>query len=144
MAAPDIEGFIEAQAELRSNMGAPVTFKVPVAAAWPAGTKLNPTTGEPYDATIKRTNAAFGEIVKTCLVILKQASPLRPQADTQESAVGEVSGMDIIIDIAEADYGDVEDASEMVVNNLTYRVRETKPIGIAGQRYRRLIYGQER
>lgn len=144
MAAPNVEGFIAAQANLRSQLGSPVIFKVPVAATWPEGTKLNPTTGEPYDATIKRTNAAFTEVTKTALIILKQASPLRPQSDSEQEPSGEMSGMDIIIDLAEADYVAVEDASEMVVNELTYRVRETKPIGLAGQRYRRLIYGMER
>jgi hypothetical protein len=144
MAAPDVTGFIAAQANLRSSLGSPVIFKVPVAQTWPEGTKINPDTGEPYDATIKPTSAAFTEVTKVGLVILKQASPLRPQADTQESAVGEMSGMDIIIDLAESDFADVENASEMIVNNLTYRVREAKPVGFAGQRYRRLIYGQER
>ena len=144
MAAPNIEGFVSAQTNLRSTLGSPVIFKVPVAPTWPEGTKLNPTTGEPYNATIKRSNAPFTEVTKTCLVILKQASPLRPQSDTQQEPTGEMSGMDIIIDIAEADYADVEDASEMVVNTLNYRVKEAKPIGLAGQRYRRLIYGEER
>lgn len=144
MAVPNVEGFTAAQAGLRTQLGAPVIFKVPVVQAWPGGTKINPDTGEPYDATIKPTSAPFTEITKTCLVILKQASPLRPQADTQEAAVGQVSGMDIIIDIAESDYADVEAATEMVVNTLAYRIKEVKPISLAGQRYRRLIYGQER
>lgn len=144
MAAPNVEGFVNAQADLRARLGSPVVFKVPVVPTWPGGTKLNPTTGEPYDATIKRTNPPFTEITKTCLVILKQASPLRPQSDSQQEPTGEMSGMDIIIDIADADYADVENASEMVVNGLTYRVREAKPIGLAAERYRRLIYGMER
>src|SRR2546421_2186452 len=43
--APNMPGFIEAQANLRTRMGAPVTFKVPVTKTWPGGTKINPDTG---------------------------------------------------------------------------------------------------
>lgn len=144
MASPNIEGFVAAQANLRGLMGQAVIFKVPVAQVWPGGTKINPDTGEPYDATIKPTNAPFTEVVKTALVILKQASPLRPQSDTRDEPSGEMSGMDIIIDISTADFADVKDASEMVVNGLAYRIRETKPFGLGTVLYRYLIYGMER
>lgn len=144
MLAPSVDTFIERQAYLRETTGSPVVFKIPVAAVWPGGTKLNPTTGEPYDATIKPTSAAFTDVTKTVGIILKQGSPLRPQPDTQFSAAGEMSGMDIILDVAESDYPDVEAATEIVANGLTYRVEEAKPFSIHGIIYRRLIYGEER
>lgn len=144
MSAPDVTGFVNAQAGLRSQLGLEVVFKVPIAEVWPGGTKINPDTGEPYDPTIKPTSDPFTELTKRCLVILKQASPLRPQSDSENEASGEMSGMDIIVDIAETDYAEVEDATEMIVNELNYRIRETKPFALADTRYRRLIYGQER
>lgn len=139
----DVGGFVEAQANLRETFGAPVTFKVPVTKEWPEGTKINPDTELPYDATIQPTSAEFTEIIKTCLVILKQGSPLRPQADTHVVAAGEMSGMDIIIDIADMDKGAVEDASQMTVQGLDYRVEEFKPFSLSGGRYRWLIYGMQ-
>lgn len=142
--APNVAGYIAAQANLRTMLGAPVTFKVPVAQVWPGGTKINPDTGEPYDPTILPTSAPFTEVVKTCLIILKQGSPLRPQTDTVQAASGDMSGMDIILDLAEADYASVENASEMVINGLPYRVREFKPFSIGGTLYRWLVYGQQR
>jgi hypothetical protein len=144
MSTPNVDGFIAAQANMRGLLGAEVTFKVPVAQVWPEGAKINPTTLQPYDPTILPTSDPFTEIVERCLVIIKQASPLRPQADTQAAASGEMSGMDIILDVAQADYEEVEDASEMTVNGLEYRVREVKPISVGGILYRYLIYGQER
>jgi hypothetical protein len=143
MAAIDIAGFIEAQANLRVVGGAPVIFKVPTAPTWPEGTKINPITGLPYDATVKQENAAWTEVTKTCLVILKQGSPLRPQSDTDVVALGEVSGMDIILDIAQSDYEDVETAKEMHVNGLDYSIREAKPFSLGGQVYRQLVYGEQ-
>lgn len=141
--APDVPAFIEAQANLRVTLGAPVTFKVPVAKTWPGGTKINPDTNLPYDATIQPTSATFTEVVKTCLVILKQGSPLRPQSDAEIVALGEMSGMDIILDLAAVDKPEVEAASQMVVNTLTYHIREFKPFSLGGILYRWLVYGEE-
>lgn len=144
MHAPNVAGFTAAQANLRKALGTPITFKTPVAPTWPGGTKIDPDTALPYDATIKRANAPFTTAIKTCLIILKQGSPLRPQSDTQSAPVGEMSGMDIIIDLAAEDYADVKAASEVVVNGLEYRIREFKPFGFAGTVYRYLVYGMER
>lgn len=144
MPAPSVPGFVAAQDRLRSLLGKQVVFRLPVAATWPEGTKLNPDTGEPYDATIEPTGPAFTEVTKTCLVIIKEASPLRPQTDTETAASGEMSGMDIILDVAVADYPEVEDATEMTVNGLDYRIREAKPFSLAEEKYRWLIYGMQR
>lgn len=144
MPTADVAGFVAAQANLRATLGAPITFKVPIAEVWPEGTKINPDTGEPYDSTIKPTSDPYTDVVKTCLIILKQGSPLRPQPDTVSSPLGEVSGMDIIIDISTGDYEDVEDASEMLAQGKLYRIREAKPFSLAGQGYRYLIYGMEK
>jgi hypothetical protein len=140
---PDTTSFLEAQASLRAKLGTPVVFKTPTTPQWPAGTKLNSVTGEPLDPTIKQENAEFTETTKTCLIIKKQASPLRPQSDTQVSAVGFGSGLDIIVDIAQSDYEDVEAATDMLIEGLNYQVRETKPFAIAGTLYRQLIYAEQ-
>lgn len=144
MAAPDITGFVNAQANLRRGTGAQITFKVPVVPTWPGGTKINPITGEPYDSLAKRTNSGWTDVVKTCGIILKQGSPLRPQSDTEIVALGEMSGMDIILDLAESDYPDVEGAKEMSVHGLDYSIREFKPFGLGSVIYRRLVYGEQK
>lgn len=144
MPEPNVAGFVAAQDNLRARLGRSVVFKVPTAAEWPEGTKINPDTGEPYDATIQRVGDRFTEVTKVCLVILKQASPLRPQADTESEPSGEMSGMDIILDVAAEDYPDIEDASEMTVNGLNYRIREAKPFSLSESKYRWIIYGMQR
>lgn len=141
---PDLTGFFAANAFLRTQMGSPCVFHLPIPPTWPSGTKLNPTTGRPYDATIVRLNAPQSDVTKTVLIILKQGSPLRPQADTHWEEAGLLSGMDIIIDIAESDYADVQTANEFTIATLRYKVEEGKPFELAGTLYRRLIYGMER
>lgn len=141
---PDTAGFAEAQSQLRVQLGTPVVFQVPIAPAWPGGTKINPDTNLPYDAAIKRTNGEFTDITKTVLIILKQGSPLRPQADTLWEQVGDSTGMDIILDVAAADYAAVEEASEVIVNGLRYKIEEQKPFSLGGSVYRFLFYAKER
>lgn len=140
---PDVSGFVAAQARLREQGGATVVFKVPIEKTWPPETKLNPANGLPYDSTIKQTSQEFRDVPKSCLIIAKQGSPLRPQADTHSEPAGDLSGMDIILDLADADKPDVEEATQMVVNELTYRVEEMKPFSLSTTRYRWLVYGQE-
>lgn len=142
--APNTTGYFAAAKRHRQSFGSPCVFHVPVAPAWPAGTKINPDTGKPYNATAVRLNAEFIDIEKTVLVILKQGSPLRPQADTHWEEAGLLSGMDIILDVDADDWPDVTDAVEFTINTLNYRVEEAKPFELAGTRYRWLIYGMER
>lgn len=140
----DIPGFVAATKRLRAEAGQQVVFSVPTVPTWPTGTRLNPDTDEPYDVMVVRANAAFTTVTLRVLVILKQGSPLRPQADTQFSQAGELSGMDIILDVDAEDYPSVQDASEFLVNLKTYRVEEWKPFGLGPTLYRYLLYGMER
>lgn len=142
--APNTAGFFEAHKRHRAAFGSPCVFHVPVVPSWPAGTKINPDTGRPYSATAVRSNAEFTDVTKTVLVILKQGSPLRPQADTHWEEAGLLSGMDIILDIDADDYPVVAEAVEFTINTLNYRVEETKPFELSGTRYRWLIYGMEK
>lgn len=140
----DVAGFVAAGKTLRAQGGQDVVFSVPTVPSWPAGTRLNPDTNEPYDVMIVRSNAAFTEITVRVLVILKEASPLRPQADTHFSQVGEMSGQDIILDVDADDYPLIEGATEFRVNTKNYKVEEFKPFGLGAVLYRWLIYGMER
>lgn len=142
--APDVAGFLAAGKRLRQNLGSTVTLHVPVAPQWPAGTKINPDTGKPYDAMVRRTNAEFTDVEITGLIIAKQGSPMRPQADTAWEQVGLLSGMDIIIDVDADDYAAAGEATQFTVDGLDYTVEEWKPFELADQRYRWLLYGKEK
>jgi hypothetical protein len=141
---PDLAGFFAATRQHRAAFGSPCVFHVPVVAAWPGGTKINPDTGRPYDATAVRTNAGFTDITKTVNIILKQGSPLRPQADAQFEEAGMLSGMDIILDLDAADYAAVQGAVEFTIVTLNYKLEEFKPFELGGTMYRYLVYGMEK
>ncbi len=141
-ATPDIAGFQAAADNLRQLTGDTITFIVPQPPVWPAGTRINPDTGVPYDAMVQPTNAPVEVTIKAS-VIMKEGSPLRPQADTQISPAGEMSGMDIILDIAAADFASVQGATDFIYSSRTYRVEEWKPFAMDDVTYRYLCYGME-
>jgi hypothetical protein len=144
VATPDTADFFLAAKRLRQSFGDTIVFSVPQNPVWPSGTRLNPDTGQPYSAMAVRSNAEFTTVSIIAGVILKEASPLRPQADTVFAASGLMSGMDIILDIDSADYPTVRDATEFVYAGKTYDAVEWKPFEMANVTYRWLCYGKER
>jgi hypothetical protein len=143
-AVPDTAGFIAADKAMRSQFGNPIIFSVPTEPQWPSGTRINPDTNEPYSAMVVQQNVAFTFVTVVCSVILKQGSPLRPQADTEFEPSGLMMGMDIILDVDADDFPVVQDASEFAYAARNYKVEETKPFAIANVTYRWLVYGKER
>lgn len=143
MATPNIAGFKDAMSRLRQATGSPCTFHVPQTPVWPTGTKVDPHTGRPYDPTIKAdSGSGYDDVVKTCGVIFKDASRLRPGADTRFEAGGEFSGMDAILDLDVSDYPDVEGAVRVSVFGMELKIEEWKPGGLVTQD-RWLVYCQE-
>lgn len=141
----DIAQFVAAQNELRTTAGSTASFGVPTAPQWPDGTAINPDTNEPYDATVVPVNAPYDLIDVTVLVIEKQGSPLRPQADQGWSASGLREGMDIILDVSQADYDTtVANASMFTIMEQDYSIEEAKPFSLGDQVYRYLVYGAEK
>lgn len=141
---PDIAGYIAADKRLRSRFGVTTVFSVPTVPQWPSGTRINPDTNEPYSAMVVRENEAFTVVSVVCLVILKEASVTRPQADTRFTEPGLMSGMDIILDVDADDFPVVQAATEFAYAGRNYKVEEQKPFAMANITYRWLIYGEER
>lgn len=144
VATPDIDGFIAAGKRARQTFGDTVTFSVPQPPQWAPGTRINPDTGDPYSAMAVRQNAEHADVAIVVGVVLKQASPLRPQADTHFAPSGVMEGMDIILDVDADDRDSVKDASEFTYAGLHYRLVEWKPFAMGDRLYRWLVYGQER
>lgn len=141
--APNIDGFKDAMQRLRTVTGSVVTFLVKQTPTWPPGTEIDPMTNRPYDPSVQPlSGGGYDEVQKTCGVIFKDASRLRPGADTRFEPAGEFSGMDAILDLDSADYADVQDASRVRVFDLTFKIEEWKPGGLTSlDRY--LVYLQE-
>lgn len=145
--AQDVEAFIAAQDQLRAELGSEAQFGVPTTPQWPPGTAINPDTDMPYDATLVPVNDEYQTVAVTVLVIEKKGSPLRAQPDPTnvQSASGLREGMDIILDVAAADYvATVAGATMFAVMGQNFSIVERKPFTIAGRTYRWLVYGGER
>lgn len=131
-ATPDLAGFRAAMDRLRDNFGQDVTFHAPVAKTWPAGTQLDPETGEPYDPAIDPISAGWTDIVKHVGVVTKPISTAREGGDTRFEAGGEFSGMDAVLDMVDTDHVDVLDATEVTLYGLRFKIVEMKPSGLGG------------
>lgn len=137
---PDIAGFRDAMDRLRGAMGGDVTFHIPQPKTWPVGTPLDPETGEPYDPAIQPTSSGFDDVVKHVGIVTKPISTSREGADVRFEAGGEFSGMDAILDLAAADYPDVQDATEVTMLGRRFRIMEANPGAIAGTTDRYVVY----
>lgn len=140
----DNSAFIQAMKDLRADLGGQVTFHIPQTPTYAAGVAINPATGRPVDPGAQPTSGGgFDDVVKTVGVITKDASKLRPGADTRFEAGGEFSGMDAILDLDSADHPDVENATRVTVATIEYKIVEWKPGTIGNTIDRYLIYCEE-
>lgn len=138
----DVTEAISAMDELRAGMGTAINFGVPQDPTWPVGTAINPDTNLPFDSTVVPVSGEFAFTEVICLIIAKQGSPLRPQADTSFEMSGMRLGADIILDIATADYQSVgKFATVFTADGIDYAVEEAKPYSMGNTIYRWLIYG---
>jgi hypothetical protein len=140
----DISAFVDAQNQLRDSLGTTVSFGVPQTAEWAAGTAINPDTGAPFDSTLVPSNAEFVYTDVTVLIIEKEGSPLRPQADAGSfNPSGLREGVDIILDVATDDYQTVvSQATVFTADGIDYALVEAKPFSMGASIYRYLIYGE--
>lgn len=137
---PETQGFRDAMDRLRDVMGGDVTFRIPQPKTWPPGTPLDPETGEPYDPAIQPTSSGFDDVVKHVGIVTKPISPAREGGDVRFEAGGEFSGMDAVLDVAAADYPDVQDATEVTVLGRHFKIIEGNPGDIAGVVDRYVVY----
>jgi hypothetical protein len=130
---PDLAGFRDAMNRLRQNFGQDVRFRIPAPKVWPAGTQLDPESGEPFDPAIDPlSGGGFTDVVKHVGVVTKPIVPGREGGDTRFEAGGAFSGMDAILDMAAADKADVEDATEVILYGERFDIIEMKPGGLGG------------
>lgn len=122
MPGPDLTAFREAQAALRSEMGTDVDFLVPVPPDWPAGTRLDPETGQPYDPTIDPLPGTGGTTPVTKRVGLIYRTVTDDPTEDDRSGVRRAKSIALAIEVA--DYPDIEDATTVAVGDINYRVNE--------------------
>ncbi len=138
---PNIAGFKEAQQRLRDQLGVDVTFKIPTAPVWPAGTPLDPQTGRPYDPTVEpQSGGGFTSVVK------KVGLVFRPIKVNVEDPVGDEvqggirHGESLALTISVADYAAVQNAAQVNVEGTEYRVMSI--IADPGLDDRYIVFGE--
>lgn len=138
---PDLTGFAEAQAALRTKLGSPVTFLGPPTYTWPGGTPINVDTGMPFDPTVDPVTTTQTSDVVTCGVFFKAVnrggaaqaalgSPAGWEERTRIFAIGPISAQAIL-----------EAAEEFILHGDHYKVDVVKVDEVVSGFQRVLVYG---
>jgi hypothetical protein len=120
--APNIAAFKEAQSWLRNNLGTSADFRIPGARTYPVGTQVDPETGRPYDPTIR----ALTEPVETrthMVGVITVANTPRAEV-AQITWAGLRRGDKLVIEMDPAAGADVEDATEVLIKGLRFKIME--------------------
>lgn len=140
--SPDMLGFRDAQRKLRDQFGEDVTFFMAEQLTYPAGTAVDPETGEPYDPTIEPETTVQDSFTVHCSVaFISQAN--RDTLEFKTSALGDEERTHVLVI---ADYGDrdlVNGAVEFTWRGDPFKVEAQKPDGI-GSPQRILTWGRRK
>lgn len=140
---PDLDGWKDAQNRLIDALGNDVEFHVPNAPTYAAGVQLDPESGEPYDPLVVPTSGGDYEVVLVhCIVVFKtiRFNFKDPIFDTPS---GLRRGEDVAFLVKPQDMPDIENANEIVLNDLTYKITEVLPDGLVDTD-RFIIFGEAR
>ena len=121
--SPDLEGFREAQATLRSQFGEDVPFFTPTETTYDPSVPLDPETGTPYDPTIAPTASGFASAVVRASVVYRPMGLSRRgiEDDVQTTAVGNLEEGQIVLIVDPDDYeAELTEATECEVHEERY------------------------
>jgi hypothetical protein len=138
---PDLDGWREAQARLRTALGQNVTFKIPLPKVWDPDVQLDPETGEPYDPTVVPTSGGgFAEIEKRVSVVFR---PIHPNVEDPvlDEPAGVMHRESVALMADPADYPDIEDAARFTLQGNEYRVTSIDADGLV-ETDRYVIFGE--
>lgn len=135
---PDLEGFRAAQRRHVANMGHDATFHLPGAQTYPAGTALDPQTGEPYDPRIQPETNTGGDVVKKVNVIQRPAGG-GLEGPTVAARNALMSAADVVLILLAEDHAAVQTATHVTVFGERYKITLFQPDGI-GTVHRWLTY----
>lgn len=119
------DGFQDAQRRLRAATGIDATFHIAEAPVWPAGTKLDPETGRPYDPVIQPTSG--GGFDDVTVKVGKAVGSLNDDDDTPIGIMSEAEGV-LMVDVD--DVASVGSATEVTVSNVRYKITQKRPRGL--------------
>lgn len=142
MPTADLAGFADAQQRLRGQFGEEVTFFYPEQFLYPAGTPIDPETGEPYDPTVVPISASAASAVVRCnFGFYSTVAQRGEQAEDVAAGKFDKTHVLLIADIAAASA--IAPAVDFEARGTRFRVEAQKPDGIGAlQRY--LVWGRSK
>lgn len=139
--APSIAGWRDAMERLNQALGQLVTFKIPEARVWPAGTVVDPETGEPYDPTVVPESG--GGVTAVTITATPVFKAIQPEDPIFQGVGGVRRGSDAAVIVMDYDYVSIVGATEFTLFDVDYRLTELVADGLVDiDRY--IAYGEAR
>lgn len=137
---PDLTAYREAQVALIAKLGSTVEFFLPSKVVWPEDAILDPETGEPYDPTVVPTSSGFSSASARCGIAIRSGG--RATDDEITTALGpfEEGEGALLVPIEDYEAEDLDEATEAVVYNERYEIRQAEEDGLADDNHRVIVY----
>lgn len=127
MVSADLAGFADAQRRLRDQFGESVVFLQPPTFSFPAGTQIDPDSGQPFDPAVTPTASAQASAAVNCSV----AFAAQDDAE-REGPAGFVDRTRVMLIADIADRDACEGAVTAVLRGENFQITSMKPDGIGG------------
>lgn len=134
-AAPDFNGFADAQARLRAQFGQDVVFKIPNTATYAGPT--DPETGRPLDPYETPLTGGGETSVALRLSVVNDA--VNSNDESQFSPVGQIRSNRLVFIVPGTLVAQIEDAVAVICYDERYEIEEIRPDAM-GPVPRSLVY----
>lgn len=143
---PNLQGFANAQRELRGHFGQDVTFHIPVAAVYEPGVEVDPESDQPFDPWTEDDPAQAVSPSGTRDVVKRVSVVNRPFANTglgdsaEAAPIGFIGADRMGLLVAEEDWPDVREATHVTVFDERFKITDSRPDATGTVYKRRIVY----
>lgn len=131
-ASANMAGFLDAQQRLREQVGIDAVFVHPGQITWPAGTAINPETGEPYDPFVTPESSIPDQRETVRCGKLTRAMGA-PEGRIEDTAIGSMTAFGMALTFSLDDWDRVDGAETVEAEGDEWRVRQLRRDELGGR-----------
>lgn len=145
MPTPDFAGFEDAQVRLRAGFGRTVEFFAPTPTTYPAGTRLDPETGRPFDPAIRPLSSGFTQATASGNIVNRPIGPGKRGlgGGREATALGLLTDADKVVILGSGDTGAASGATLATIDGEEFKVEDVARDTL-GQVERTLVFLRRR
>ena len=143
--APNLEGYAEAQANLRARLGRDVPFFIPTPTEWPSGVPVD-AQGVPIDPSVAPLASGFASATVRCSVASRPvAGALTAPSEGTPLGIRDHSSLLLVMSKTEYDENGIAGATEAELFARRYKIEAREPDQVGpGDPQRMLIFVEKK